>query len=160
MKSCVNGNGYFIVHWKYIFWGQMPLFLFFNTQTMHIKSIVHNTIALTSFKTLHPGRIRTRVFCSWGGCNVDCATQPGQYVYSTYLHSEWNWEKKYAGTKRDRSVCYASALKQFFSVIVFCSGGARFFLVRYTKKENNIKRPQITQWPKIYQIAVKYSKWP
>jgi hypothetical protein len=26
----------------------MPLFLFFNTQTMHIKSKVHNSIATTS----------------------------------------------------------------------------------------------------------------
>jgi hypothetical protein len=35
---------------KNTFAGLMPLFLFFNTQTMHIKSIVHNSIAMTSKK--------------------------------------------------------------------------------------------------------------
>jgi hypothetical protein len=29
----------------------MPLFLFFNTQTMHFKSILHNSIAMTPYKT-------------------------------------------------------------------------------------------------------------
>jgi hypothetical protein len=28
----------------------MPLFLFFNTQTMHIESIVHNSIEMISLK--------------------------------------------------------------------------------------------------------------
>jgi hypothetical protein len=59
-----------------IFW-PMPLFLFLNTQTMHIKSIVHNNIAMNSYKILHPGGIRTRVFCSRGECDVDCATPSG-----------------------------------------------------------------------------------
>jgi hypothetical protein len=45
-----------------IFLAQIPLF--FNTQTMHIKSTVHNSIAMTCIKNLYPGGIRTRVFCS------------------------------------------------------------------------------------------------
>jgi hypothetical protein len=39
----------------------MPLFLFFKTQTMHIKSKTHNSIAMFFLKTLYPGGIRTRV---------------------------------------------------------------------------------------------------
>jgi hypothetical protein len=39
----------------------MPLFLFFNTKTMDIKSIEHNSIAMTSIKILYPDGIRTRV---------------------------------------------------------------------------------------------------
>jgi hypothetical protein len=35
--------------------GPMPLFIFFNTQTMHNKSIVHNSIAMISLKTLYHG---------------------------------------------------------------------------------------------------------
>jgi hypothetical protein len=37
------------------------------------------TIALlcNPYKTLNPGWIRTRVFCSWGGFGVDSATPPG-----------------------------------------------------------------------------------
>jgi hypothetical protein len=37
-----NNNVFF-----YIF-GLMPLFLFFNTKTLHIKSILHNCIAMPS----------------------------------------------------------------------------------------------------------------
>jgi hypothetical protein len=45
----------------------MQSFQFFDTQTMHIKSIVHNSIAMTSKKSyIYPGGIWTRVFCSWG----------------------------------------------------------------------------------------------
>jgi hypothetical protein len=42
----------------------MPLFLFFNTQTVHIKSVLHNSSAMFSLKTIYSGGIRTRVFCS------------------------------------------------------------------------------------------------
>jgi hypothetical protein len=48
----------------------MPLFLSLKTQTVHIKSIEHNRIAMISLKTLYPGGIWTRVFYSWGGCDV------------------------------------------------------------------------------------------
>jgi hypothetical protein len=41
---------------------------FFNPQTMHIKSFIHNSITYyVSLKNSHPGGIRTRDFCSWGG---------------------------------------------------------------------------------------------
>jgi hypothetical protein len=33
--------------WKIIFW-QMPFDIFFNTETMHTKSIVHNSVAMIS----------------------------------------------------------------------------------------------------------------
>jgi hypothetical protein len=33
-------------------------------KTMHFKSNVHNSIAIIYLKTLHPGGIQTRVFCS------------------------------------------------------------------------------------------------
>jgi hypothetical protein len=42
--------------------------MFLNTQTMHIK-IIHNSIARISLKTIIPDGIRTRFFCSLGGCD-------------------------------------------------------------------------------------------
>jgi hypothetical protein len=39
-------------------------------------------------KTLYPGGIRTRAFCSWGGWDVDCATPPGQ---TTWISCSCNW---------------------------------------------------------------------
>jgi hypothetical protein len=68
----------------------MPLFPFFNTQSMHIKSIIHNSIVVYSWKSLFPDGIRTRVFCSWGGCNGHSATPPGQTPknsFNTVFHS-------------------------------------------------------------------------
>jgi hypothetical protein len=50
-----------------------------NTLTMYLKSILHNTIAMFSQKTSYPCGIRTRVFCSWGECDVHCATLPGLF---------------------------------------------------------------------------------
>jgi hypothetical protein len=55
----------------------MPLFLLFNTQTMHIESRIHYSIEMFSLKTLYLGGIRTRVF--WGGCVVHCSTPPGAW---------------------------------------------------------------------------------
>jgi hypothetical protein len=38
---------------KIILWGPTPLGIFlFNTQTIHIKSTIHNSIAMFSLKTL------------------------------------------------------------------------------------------------------------
>jgi hypothetical protein len=44
---------------------------------MHIKSIEPNSIAIYDLpkKPDTPGGM---VFCSWGGCDVDCATPPGR----------------------------------------------------------------------------------
>jgi hypothetical protein len=42
-------------------------FLFSTHKTVPVKSIIYDSIALFSLKTLYPGGIRTRVFCSWGG---------------------------------------------------------------------------------------------
>jgi hypothetical protein len=66
---------FFIVfmYLKYFF--PVPLFLFFNTQTVPIKSMIPNTISVhVVLKTLHPGGIRTRIFCSRGGCDVQQTT--------------------------------------------------------------------------------------
>jgi hypothetical protein len=40
----------------------MPLFLLFNTQTMHIKSFYTQQNCYVPLKTLYPGGIQTRVF--------------------------------------------------------------------------------------------------
>jgi hypothetical protein len=56
------------------------------TQTKHIKSVAHSSIAMFSLKTLYAGGTRTRFFCYWGGCNVHCATKPGHaYKISTAM---------------------------------------------------------------------------
>jgi hypothetical protein len=52
----------------------MPLFRFFNTQTVHInanvKSVVPtHSVAINSNKTLHPRGFQTRTFFSWGERN-------------------------------------------------------------------------------------------
>jgi hypothetical protein len=53
-----NNNNLFKI---YLLW-PMPLFLLFNTQTMHIKSFYTQQHCYVSLKTLYPGGIRTRVF--------------------------------------------------------------------------------------------------
>jgi hypothetical protein len=60
----------------------MPPFLPVNTQTTHIKSIKHNSVAKYALKTLYPGGIRTQALCFWGECDVDCATPPGRLEHS------------------------------------------------------------------------------
>jgi hypothetical protein len=72
-----------IVFFQKYFLDQWIYFSFLNTQTMHFESIKHNSIAMLSLKTLFPGRIRTRVFCSRGRFDVDCATPPGYYLFFT-----------------------------------------------------------------------------
>jgi hypothetical protein len=59
---------------------------------MNTKSIIHNTIAMATepqrllfLKTLYPGGTRTRVFCSRGKCDVDCATSPRRKVRTPYV---------------------------------------------------------------------------
>jgi hypothetical protein len=47
-------------NWVSFFVGNNALFLFSNTQTVHIKSIIHNSIAVLP-KTLYAGGMRTRV---------------------------------------------------------------------------------------------------
>jgi hypothetical protein len=42
------------------------------------KSRIDSSIAMFSLKTLHPGGIRTRVFCSWDQFDVHRATPPGR----------------------------------------------------------------------------------
>jgi hypothetical protein len=59
----------------------MSLFLLFISQTMHINLFYTQQHCYVSLKTLHPGGIRTRVFCSWGRCDVHCATPPGYYDF-------------------------------------------------------------------------------
>jgi hypothetical protein len=48
-----------------------------NTQTRYFGSMKHGSIATYVFlKTVYPGGIRTRVFCSLGGCDVHCGPPP------------------------------------------------------------------------------------
>jgi hypothetical protein len=55
------------IHLKMFLW-PMP---FSNLASICIKSFVHKNIAaIISLTTVRPCGIRTRVFCSWGGCNV------------------------------------------------------------------------------------------
>jgi hypothetical protein len=63
------------------FLGTLPLFLFFITQTMPIKWIVHNSIAMTSLKPytltgLEPGSPNFE-----GECDVDRAKPPAHLVF-------------------------------------------------------------------------------
>jgi hypothetical protein len=58
------------------------LYLFQNTNNAY-SSIMNNSNATLSLKTLHPGGIWTRVFYSRGRCDVHCASPPGQL--QTYL---------------------------------------------------------------------------
>jgi hypothetical protein len=59
--------------------GQCLYFSSKRTQTMQIKSITHNSIAMLFLKTFQPGGIRSQVFCSWGVCDVHCASPPGHF---------------------------------------------------------------------------------
>jgi hypothetical protein len=81
---------FIIVSLKKCFWAAAFISVF-NTQTMHIKPTVNNCIAMLSHKTLHPGGIRTRVFCSWGGCDVIFAIHT--LILITYMASR-SWHKK------------------------------------------------------------------
>jgi hypothetical protein len=48
-----------------------------NTLAMHTKSSTHNGIVMFPLKHyMYHGGIRSRVFCSCGGCDVHCATPP------------------------------------------------------------------------------------
>jgi hypothetical protein len=48
---------------------------------------IQNSIAVFSPKTLYPGVIRTRVVCSWGGCDVQCTTPLFKIPFlSTYVY--------------------------------------------------------------------------
>jgi hypothetical protein len=73
------------LEWHPGIFGPMPLCLFFNTRTMHIKSIVHNSIAMYDFLKhyIYPAGIRARVLCSRGEWDVDYATllHIGIYLY-------------------------------------------------------------------------------
>jgi hypothetical protein len=54
--------------------------VFIRICVSHVNTqIVHDIIAMISLKNLtymYPGGILTRVFCSWSGCEVHCATPP------------------------------------------------------------------------------------
>jgi hypothetical protein len=66
------------------------IFPLFNTQTIYIKSIIHNSIAMSSLKkTLHPGEIRPRIFCYVGRCDGQCATPPGPKDFFFFLRGHW-----------------------------------------------------------------------
>jgi hypothetical protein len=87
--------------------GMMLSFYLFNRQTMHIKSITHNSIAMFSLINFLPVEIRTRVFCLWGGDGVHCATPTGQvhqglrkknFLKAGKKNSALNIQKKHVGS--------------------------------------------------------------
>jgi hypothetical protein len=55
----------------------LPSFLRSNTQTMHIKSFVHDSIAIIPLKLYTLAVFESGDFCSWGWCDVHCTTPTG-----------------------------------------------------------------------------------
>jgi hypothetical protein len=101
------------------------LFLLSNTQT-GIKSIIHDSIALFSLKTFYHGGIRTRIFCSRGGCDVHAARA---YVYfvsgkqgcrlwpCSKLCTVQNWTTASTGT--DREIVFFNCVSFTYTKILF-----------------------------------------
>jgi hypothetical protein len=107
------------------------LMLSFFTQTILILWITHNSFALFSLKTLYPGGIRTRVFCSWSGCDVYCAMLP------EFFKERWgvNFEPTaYPGRQLSQSQHSLGA--NFFT-------GANFFVGSKTR----LKKLASGHWP-------------
>jgi hypothetical protein len=69
-NTCV----YFFSFKKY-FRANAFIYLFQQTNNSYVWSQLHTdrSIVMISLKTLHPGRIRTRVFCLCGAFDVYCA---------------------------------------------------------------------------------------
>jgi hypothetical protein len=53
-----------------------------------------------SLKTFYPGGIRTRVFCFWGECDVQCATP---YYVIKLFSGNWNRTRAMGGVTRQAS---------------------------------------------------------
>jgi hypothetical protein len=158
----------------------MPLFIVFNTQTMHIKPKIHNSIARFSLKTLYPGGIRTRV------CRLSGATPPGLNVsnllkkkmravfYDIYDFLTTAFRQKFSIWKisklsfhfrlaSDVSIQNISKINQSLIIILIdsekiiiglCSRVARFFLFQTYQNGKNIPNDQ-----KLYKKAINYTKW-
>jgi hypothetical protein len=84
-----------LLHLGYFFVYNSGKCLYFSfsrhKQYVHIKSIKHISIAMFTLRTLNPGVIRTRVFCSWGGCDVHIAKAAFiLFSVSMYLKNNFN----------------------------------------------------------------------
>jgi hypothetical protein len=66
----------------------MPLFLLFNTQTMHFKLFYTHQHCYDSLKPYTLAGFEPGSSCSWGGCDVHCATPPCMYIHM-YFSSFW-----------------------------------------------------------------------
>jgi hypothetical protein len=64
---------------KYFHFFAEFLYLSFSTQTMHIKSIVHNSIGITSQKTYTLSGLEPGSSVPEENCDADCATPPGHF---------------------------------------------------------------------------------
>jgi hypothetical protein len=108
--------------YHFILW-PMPLFLKkVNTQTMHIKSIIHNNNAMITLKSRVPW-IRTRVFRSWGGRDVHWATPPRQGN-----SNEINFRACLSCRKK-------SIMSHFFIECVQCCSGNRTIDLQFLRKQ-------------------------
>jgi hypothetical protein len=118
----------------------MSLFIYLKTQTMPVKSNIHNSIAMFSLKTLNPGAIRNRVFCSWGGWYFDCTTPPGlsYNIHCTAYFYSWQvkWTKLHICTyyKNYRNILYTYVLQ----IIGNCLGGRNNFVKSRSLKNCHI----------------------
>jgi hypothetical protein len=131
------------------------------------KSILHNSCVLP--KTLYPGGIRTRVFCSWGGCNVHWATPPRLQMTDPYnIHNKnvsicictfkWHMCSWVLNDKKIKIIWVLQLLKHFYVHLtqilmsVFINTGTGFCI--YVKLgsdsflvENNVQLLSWTGWP-------------
>jgi hypothetical protein len=64
----------------YVHYGANAFVSHSNPQTMNIECMCTTALMWFLLKTLHPGGIRTWVFCSSGGCDDDCATNKKPYT--------------------------------------------------------------------------------
>jgi hypothetical protein len=94
-------------------WANAFISLFQHTNNTY-KSIKHDSIAMFSLKkTLHPGETRTRVFCSWSGCNVDCATPPQGRIQTISLKRKSKFKSMYAPMRNTYVCTYQCTCKIF-----------------------------------------------
>jgi hypothetical protein len=80
----LSADGNTIIFWP--FWSScmhkcIPLLV-----SMKLSRLCSTALLWLPKKPLYPGGIRTRVFCFWDGCDVDCATPPRAKVKCWQCH--------------------------------------------------------------------------
>jgi hypothetical protein len=61
-------------------WPMPSVTFLFQLTKMRMKSVIDDSTAMFPKKPRALCRIRTRLFCSWGGCDVHCVTPPGPLI--------------------------------------------------------------------------------